>query len=256
MADPFIHQLIELCQQRPVLPKWVFVANQGRRWNLAERLLQENCNWVNLRLVTPFQMALEAVAPDLVARGIHPCPESLGPSLIQALMRRADMTTGHFSEVLEFPGTAEAVWRTLCQYRLAGLDSTALDKLPPGPKRAQLGQLFSAYEHYLVQERLADRADILRTAPRRLPIHNDDPVLIDPAVYYGHREMDLAMSELFGGFSSRFYDAYHAAYPIDPGYEERRALYQLYYLLVHLNLFGESYGGRVDAIAARYAGRG
>lgn len=80
-------------------------------------------------------------------------------------------------------------------------------------------------------------------------------VLIDPAVCYGHSEMDLAMSELFGGFPPRFYDAYHATHPIDPGYQERRALYQLYYILVHLNLFGESYGGRVDSIAAHYIGR-
>jgi fructosamine-3-kinase len=79
-------------------------------------------------------------------------------------------------------------------------------------------------------------------------------VLIDPAVCYAHREMDLAMSELFGGFSTTFYDAYFAAYPA-PGYPERRALYQLYYLLAHLNLFGESYGSRVDAIAAYYVGR-
>jgi fructosamine-3-kinase len=78
-------------------------------------------------------------------------------------------------------------------------------------------------------------------------------VLIDPAVCYGHREMDLAMSELFGGFSPRFYEAYFDAYPA-PGYPERRALYQLYYVLAHLNLFGESYGGRVDSIAAHYAG--
>jgi fructosamine-3-kinase len=80
-------------------------------------------------------------------------------------------------------------------------------------------------------------------------------VLIDPAVCYGHREMDLAMSELFGGFSGRFYDAYAAAYPPD-GYPERRALYQLYYILAHLNLFGESYGGRVDSLAAHYVGWG
>jgi fructosamine-3-kinase len=80
-------------------------------------------------------------------------------------------------------------------------------------------------------------------------------VLIDPAVCYGHREMDLAMSELFGGFSSQFYSAYRAAYPC-PGYEDRRALYQLYYIIVHLNHFGESYGGRVDSLAARYVGRG
>ncbi len=79
-------------------------------------------------------------------------------------------------------------------------------------------------------------------------------VLIDPAVCYGHREMDLAMSELFGGFSPRFYAAYQSAYPA-PGYSERRLLYQLYYLLAHLNLFGESYGAQVDSIAAHYVGR-
>ena len=78
-------------------------------------------------------------------------------------------------------------------------------------------------------------------------------VLIDPAVYYGHREMDLAMTELFGGFSEPFYAAYQGVFPT-PGYEDRRALYQLYYIIVHLNLFGESYGGRVDALAARYVG--
>jgi len=79
-------------------------------------------------------------------------------------------------------------------------------------------------------------------------------VLIDPAVCYAHREMDLAMSELFGGYPPHFYQAYFEAFPA-PGYPERRALYQLYYLLAHLNLFGESYGGRVDAIAAHYVGR-
>jgi len=78
-------------------------------------------------------------------------------------------------------------------------------------------------------------------------------VLIDPAVCYGHREMDLAMSELFGGFSPSFYNAYFDAFPA-PGYDERRALYQLYYILAHLNLFGEPYGSRVDAIARHYTG--
>jgi fructosamine-3-kinase len=79
-------------------------------------------------------------------------------------------------------------------------------------------------------------------------------VLIDPAVCYGHREVDLAMTELFGGFSADFYAAYNDAYPLD-GYDERRKLYQLYYILVHLNHFGESYGGRVDSLAAHYVGR-
>lgn len=82
----------------------------------------------------------------------------------------------------------------------------------------------------------------------------DGPVLIDPAFYYGDREVDLAMTRLFGGFPKEFYKAYAETYPLAGGYEARIDLYQLYYLLVHLNLFGESYGRQIDAILKRYAG--
>jgi protein-ribulosamine 3-kinase len=67
------------------------------------------------------------------------------------------------------------------------------------------------------------------------------PVLFDPAVYYGDREADLAMSELFGGFDREFYSAYRADWAIDPGYAVRKRLYNLYHLLNHLNLFGGGY---------------
>ncbi|MRR38339.1 fructosamine kinase, partial [bacterium] len=80
------------------------------------------------------------------------------------------------------------------------------------------------------------------------------PVLIDPAVYYGEREAELAFTELFGGFSRRFYQAYEAVWPLDPGYRERRDLYNLYHLLNHLNLFGQAYARPVAAILDRYAG--
>lgn len=80
------------------------------------------------------------------------------------------------------------------------------------------------------------------------------PALIDPAVYYGDREMDLAMASLFGGFPESFYRAYRRSLPLPPGDAERRPLYQLYYLLIHLNLFGEGYGPAVDRILARYGG--
>lgn len=75
---------------------------------------------------------------------------------------------------------------------------------------------------------------------------NGDPVLIDPTVFYGNREMDLAMSLLFGGFGNAFYRSYHTHYPLDSGWQERVPWYQLYYLLRHLNLFGEAYGGSVE----------
>lgn len=78
------------------------------------------------------------------------------------------------------------------------------------------------------------------------------PVLIDPAAYYGHREIELAFTELFGGFPSSFYAAYREVAPLPAGYEERRSLYQLYHLLTHLNIFGESYGGSVDGVLRHY----
>lgn len=85
-------------------------------------------------------------------------------------------------------------------------------------------------------------------------VTDDGVALIDPAVYYGHREMDLAFTELFGGFPSAFYEGYDEVWPLESGYRDRKALYQLYPLMVHLNLFGEAYGGRVDRILTRYVG--
>ncbi len=81
-----------------------------------------------------------------------------------------------------------------------------------------------------------------------------EPALIDPAVYYGHHEAELAFTELFGGFSSAFYAAYNQAWPLDQGYNERKDLYNLYHLLNHLNLFGEGYGGGVDSVLRQYVG--
>lgn len=76
------------------------------------------------------------------------------------------------------------------------------------------------------------------------------PYLIDPATYYGHSEVDLAMSLLFGGFSKAFYAAYFEIVPKQPGFELRVKLYQLYYLLVHLNLFGRSYYSSVRTLSS------
>ena len=70
------------------------------------------------------------------------------------------------------------------------------------------------------------------------------PVMFDPAVYYGDRETDIAMTRLFGGFGSAFYDAYESAWPLSDGHNERSHLYQLYHVLNHLNLFGGGYLGR------------
>lgn len=83
------------------------------------------------------------------------------------------------------------------------------------------------------------------------------PVIFDPAVYYGDRETDLAMTELFGGFSPLFFEAYHGAWPLDPGYREvRRDLYQLYHLLNHDALFGGHYAAESQRVIERLLAKG
>ena len=111
---------------------------------------------------------------------------------------------------------------------------------------------------------LANLGDWLPTHPPASLLHGDlwggnwlvtasgEPALVDPAVYYGHREAELAFTELFGGFSGPFYAAYNQAWPLDSGYKERKDLYNLYHLLNHLNIFGEGYGGSVDSVLRRY----
>ncbi|HMQ31833.1 MAG TPA: fructosamine kinase family protein, partial [Chloroflexaceae bacterium] len=137
---------------------------------------------------------------------------------------------------------------------LPQLDLAAANGLLPAARRRAL-------------ERLAGRLDdLLASAEPPALIHGDlwggnvvgapggAPALIDPAVSYSHREAELAFTELFGGFTPRFYAAYNAAWPLDPGYADRRDLLNLYHLLNHLNLFGEGYGLQVDQVLRRYVG--
>ncbi|GGK07803.1 fructosamine kinase [Lentibacillus kapialis] len=81
-----------------------------------------------------------------------------------------------------------------------------------------------------------------------------EPYVIDPSFLYGDRHFELAFTEVFGGYSSDFYRAYQERFPLSPDYDDIKPLYQLYYLLVHLNMFGEAYGRSVDTILKRYAG--
>jgi fructosamine-3-kinase len=110
---------------------------------------------------------------------------------------------------------------------------------------------------------LADFPALIDHAPRPSLLHGDlwggnlgfdrqgEPVIFDPAVYYGDREADLAMTELFGGFGGDFYAAYDEAWPLDRGYRVRRTLYNLYHILNHLNLFGGGYLGQAQGMMER-----
>ena len=85
-------------------------------------------------------------------------------------------------------------------------------------------------------------------------IHADGYIaLVDPSCYYGLREAEIAFTTMFGGFDPAFYEAYHAAFPIDKGFHERIPLYNLYPLMVHVNLFGEGYLPAVQKILSDYS---
>jgi protein-ribulosamine 3-kinase len=81
-----------------------------------------------------------------------------------------------------------------------------------------------------------------------------EPCLIDPAVYYGNREIEIAFTSLFGGFDDEFYQVYHSNFPLEKGFEQRIGIYHLYPLLIHVNLFGTSYLSGVERILNRFIG--
>ena len=127
------------------------------------------------------------------------------------------------------------------QLRLAGDNGAAASLLDKGERlRHNLDAFFDGYK------------------PSASLLHGDlwagnwgvdgagSPVLFDPAVYYGDREADLAMTELFGGFDENFYRAYREAWPMDVGYRVRKGLYNLYHILNHFNLFGGGYGHQAE----------
>jgi len=82
-----------------------------------------------------------------------------------------------------------------------------------------------------------------------------EPYVVDPSFLYGDRHFEIAYTELFGGLPTKFYQAYQATFPLRENYEDVKPIYQLYYLLAHLNLFGESYGESIDAILDIYVGK-
>lgn len=82
---------------------------------------------------------------------------------------------------------------------------------------------------------------------------NGRACLIDPAIYYGHREVDVAMTTLFGGFGKEFYNSYDESWPMEPGWAERLEIYNLYPLLVHLNLFGSGYLASITTTLDRFS---
>lgn len=147
---------------------------------------------------------------------------------------------------------AEPGWAAFYRQRrlapqLQAADSAGL--IPPGLRR-DFDRLFGRLDQLVGPEEPPARLHGDLWGGNLMCDAEGAPCLIDPAVHGGHREMDLAMMRLFGGFGTAVFAAYGEAYPLAPGHAERVALYQLYPLLVHVNLFGGSYVASVASALA------
>lgn len=172
----FLEQLAQLAADHPTTPKWVIVPGQPLGWTLGERLVNRGVNWANFRFVTPFRLALQMAAPDLVAEGVNPNPEGLGPSLVLRLLLDLPSESGHFRPLAEQPRMAEALWATLHELRMAGISSLEGE----GPKLDEVRSLLEAYLRFLQEHRFADRAMVFERARSFCPVKPGDLVIEFP----------------------------------------------------------------------------
>jgi fructosamine-3-kinase len=131
-------------------------------------------------------------------------------------------------------------------------------------KQVSLSSGYFSTSDHTAFERLYGRLDKLLPVESPAMLHGDlwggnymvasdgKPCLIDPAVYYGHREADIAMTTLFGGFDDSFYTSYDQEYRLEKGWQERLDIFKLYPLLIHLNLFGSGYLESILSILRRF----
>lgn len=192
--DVFFEQILELCRVERTAPKWVLVRDGRQAHALAERVVREGTDWVNLRCQSLGRLAVELAGPFLLEAGLDPSPEGLGPALALKLLEELPaQVPPHFRPVAEQPRIGETLWRTLVEVRMAGL--RAADLRPGCPRTAEFQALLASYERHLAENRLADRATILlearRLAPAHAPLHPEDTLLVAPDPGWSELERQL-----------------------------------------------------------------
>jgi RecB family exonuclease len=142
--------------------KWVFVPTHALGRTLGERIALSGTDWLNLRFITPLDIALRMGAPFLVERGIEPSEEGLGPALMMRLLLDLPERGGYFRALADQPSLAEAVWTTVRELRMAGLGADAIlaDAFASPEKHAEITALLDAYEAHLVARKQADMAAV------------------------------------------------------------------------------------------------
>src|SRR5688572_23020820 len=147
-VDPFVAQLARLCTDHPTRVKWVFVPSHAIGRTIGERVAIEGTNWLNLRFVTPLDIALRMGAPFLVEQGIDPSEEGLGPALMMRLLLDLPEEDGYFRPLADQPTMAQALWTTLRELRMAGVKSGDLkaEAFESPAKHSELQALLASYE--------------------------------------------------------------------------------------------------------------
>jgi len=177
--DPFVQQLAELCRTHVTRAKWVFVPSHAIGRTLGERIALSGTSWLNLRFMTPLDLALRMGAPFLVERGIDPSEEGVGPALIMRLLLDLPRKGGYFRPLADQPSMAQALWTTIRELRMAGVVSADLseDAFGSPAKHAELRALLAAYEIFLQQTKRGDMAVVYQEAvkhPDWCPVKPED----------------------------------------------------------------------------------
>ena len=176
--DHFVEQLKELCASYPTRNKWIFVPSHAIGRTLGERLALEGTNWLNLRFVTPLDIALRMAGPFLMEAGIEPSEEGLGPALMMRLLHELPLP-GYFRPLAEQPSMAQALWSTLRELRMAGVRSEGLtaNSFSSPAKHKELVALSKAYEGFLADHKRGDMSTVYEEALKHeswCPIQPED----------------------------------------------------------------------------------
>ncbi len=188
--DLFVEQLATLCRTQVTRAKWVFVPSHAIGRTIGERIALGGTNWLNLRFVTPLDVALRMGAPFLVERGIEPSEEGLGPALMMRLLldlpafahpRYGEASPVHeyFRPLADQPTMAQALWTTVHELRMAGVKADGLkaDAFESPAKYAELQALLASYEQFLIANGRGDMATVFEEAvlhPDWCPIQPED----------------------------------------------------------------------------------
>src|SRR5215831_17618646 len=177
--DLFVQQLAGLCRAQVTRCKWVFVPTHAIGRTLGERIALDGTNWLNLRFVTPLDVALRMGAPFLVERGIDPSEEGLGPALMMRLLLALPVDSGSFRPMADQPTLAQALWTTVRELRMAGVKSSDLKAaaFESGAKHTELRALLASYEQFLANNHRGDMSAVYEEAvkhPDWCPIQSED----------------------------------------------------------------------------------